>query len=190
MTHLHYDPLLCFISTLTNCTMTHCTMVHIHDSSVPWSTGPWPIYSYNWPAMTCIHKLLITYLNYINRRSARAQGDIGYRREIRYTTHNTSSTELQSGASTYHYIECIIVINGFCTIIINNSDYQDCLALPSVHWANNNIIGLNCDSPSSRILHQTETSQNALKDYITANLRGYRQSSRRNYWLLSVNKSH
>ena len=50
------------------------------DSPVPWPTGPWPISIYNWPAMTCIHKLLITYLIYINRRSARAR-----RREERYT---------------------------------------------------------------------------------------------------------
>ena len=83
------------------CTMTHRTMVYIHDSAVPWSTGQWPISIYNWPAMTCIHKLLITYLIYINRRSARARKIEGIhtenQRDWRYILHYsvdcTSTTE-------------------------------------------------------------------------------------------------
>ena len=40
--------------------------------------------------------------------------------------------------STIHQLQSVWLSNGFY-VIINCSDYQDCLALPSVHWANNNI---------------------------------------------------
>ena len=122
------------------CTMTHRTMVYIHDSPVPWSTGQWPISIYNWPEMTCIHKLLITHLIYINRRSARAR-DIG---EIH--TQRTDGTEgiYYTTQSTIHQLPSVWLSDGFY-VIINSMIVESCVVVIT-RYAKQHFTRLHCDS--------------------------------------------